>query len=71
LNDYITMNLGDSQDHTENLSSLSSLPARHFASAVAGRYPALRLGPPWWFFDSISGMTRYRDLVHETARLSR
>lgn len=28
--------------HTENLSSLSSLPARHFASAQAGRYPALR-----------------------------
>ncbi len=36
---------------------------------LAGHYPALRLGPPWWFFDSIGGMTRYRDLVHETAGL--
>ncbi len=36
---------------------------------LAGHYPALRLGPPWWFFDSINGMTRYRDLVHETAGL--
>ncbi len=36
---------------------------------LAGHYPAMRLGPPWWFFDSINGMTRYRDLVHETAGL--
>jgi glucuronate isomerase len=36
---------------------------------LAGHYPALLLGPPWWFFDSINGMVRYRDLVHETAAL--
>ncbi len=36
---------------------------------LAGHYPAMRLGPPWWFFDSIYGMIRYRDLVHETAGL--
>ena len=36
---------------------------------LAGHYPALLLGPPWWFFDSINGMIRYRDLVHETAGL--
>ena len=36
---------------------------------LAGHYPALLLGPPWWFFDSINGMKRYRDLVHETAGL--
>ena len=36
---------------------------------LAGHYPALRLGPPWWFHDSINGMTRYRDQVHETAGL--
>ncbi len=34
---------------------------------LAGHYPALRLGPAWWFFDSIEGMTRYRQLVTETA----
>ncbi len=36
---------------------------------LAGHYPALRLGPPWWFHDSINGMTRFRDQVHETAGL--
>lgn len=36
---------------------------------LAGHYPALRLGPPWWFFDSIKGMERYLDAVMETAGL--
>ncbi|MBT9292417.1 glucuronate isomerase [Prosthecodimorpha staleyi] len=34
---------------------------------LAGHYPALRIGPAWWFFDSPEGMKRYRDLVTETA----
>lgn len=34
---------------------------------LAGVYPALRLGPPWWFFDSPEGMTRFRELTTETA----
>jgi glucuronate isomerase len=33
---------------------------------LAGHYPALRLGPPWWFFDSVAGMRRFRDLTTET-----
>jgi glucuronate isomerase len=36
---------------------------------LAGHYPALRLGPPWWFFDSLNGMRRYFDQVVETAGL--
>ena len=36
---------------------------------LAGHYPALRLGPPWWFFDSLLGMRRYLDAVVETAGL--
>lgn len=36
---------------------------------LAGHYPALRLGPPWWFFDSLNGMARFFDLVMETAGL--
>ena len=36
---------------------------------LAGHYPALRLGPPWWFFDSLNGMARYFDQVMETAGL--
>jgi glucuronate isomerase len=36
---------------------------------LAGHYPALKLGPPWWFFDSLNGMARYFDQVMETAGL--
>lgn len=34
---------------------------------LAGFYPSLRLGPPWWFFDSVLGIERYLDSVIETA----
>jgi glucuronate isomerase len=34
---------------------------------LAGHYPCLRLGPPWWFHDSPEGMMRYRQQVTETA----
>ena len=34
---------------------------------LAGHYSILRLGPPWWFFDSWLGMTRFLDAVVETA----
>lgn len=34
---------------------------------LAGHYPALKLGPPWWFYDSPEGMRMYRERVTETA----
>jgi len=34
---------------------------------MAGAYPALRLGPPWWFHDSYEGIKRFREQVTETA----
>jgi glucuronate isomerase len=34
---------------------------------LAGVYPALKLGPPWWFFDSYEGMKRFREVATETA----
>jgi len=36
---------------------------------LAGHYPALKLGPPWWFHDSLNGMARYFEQVMETAGL--
>ena len=36
---------------------------------LAGHYPALLLGAPWWFFDSPLGMRRYLDAVMESAGL--
>ena len=34
---------------------------------LAGHYPAMLLGAPWWFNDSIEGMTRFRRQTTETA----
>ncbi len=34
---------------------------------LAGHYPAIKLGPPWWFHDSLNGMRRYFDRIVETA----
>ena len=34
---------------------------------LAGHYPILRLGPPWWFYDSWLGIMRFLDAVVETA----
>lgn len=34
---------------------------------LAGVYPSVRLGAPWWFLDSPDGMRRFRELVTETA----
>jgi glucuronate isomerase len=34
---------------------------------LAGAYPAVRLGAPWWFLDSPDGMRRFRELTTETA----
>jgi glucuronate isomerase len=34
---------------------------------LAGHYPILKLGPPWWFFDSPDGMRFFRERATETA----
>jgi glucuronate isomerase len=34
---------------------------------LAGHYPCMRLGPPWWFQDSPEGMMRFREQTTETA----
>lgn len=34
---------------------------------LAGVYPALKLGPAWWFHDSAEGMRRFREMTTETA----
>jgi glucuronate isomerase len=34
---------------------------------LAGHYPALKLGAPWWFFDSPEGIRYYRERITETA----
>ncbi|HEX9934512.1 MAG TPA: glucuronate isomerase, partial [bacterium] len=34
---------------------------------LAGHYPAMRIGPAWWFNDSLEGMLRFRRMTTETA----
>ena len=34
---------------------------------MAGHWPCLRIGPPWWFHDSLNGIRRYFHRVVETA----
>lgn len=34
---------------------------------LAGVYPAMRLGAPWWFLDTPDGMRRFREAVTDTA----
>lgn len=43
-----------------------SVYARELAP-LAGHYPALKLGPAWWFHDSPEGMRRFRENMTETA----
>ena len=37
---------------------------------LAGHYPALLLGAPWWFNDSLEGMTRFRQRTTEIAGIN-
>lgn len=43
-----------------------SVYSRELAT-LAGHYPCLQLGPPWWFHDSPEGMRRFREQTTETA----
>jgi glucuronate isomerase len=36
---------------------------------LAGHYPAMKVGPAWWFYDSLNGMRDYRRKICETAGL--
>ncbi len=58
---------GNHQDLKLILFNLDETTYSRELAPLAGHYPILRLGPPWWFFDSWLGMTRFLDDVVETA----
>jgi glucuronate isomerase len=58
---------GNERDLTVILFTLDETSYSRELAPLAGHYPALRLGPAWWFFDSPEGMRRYRETVTETA----
>jgi glucuronate isomerase len=58
---------GNEPDLTIILFTLDETTYSRELAPLAGHYPCLRLGPPWWFFDSPEGMRRFRETVIETA----
>jgi len=61
---------GDDTRLTLILFTLDETTYSRELAPLAGHYPAIRLGPPWWFYDSINGMARYREQITETAGLA-
>jgi glucuronate isomerase len=58
---------GNEQNLTIILFTLDESTYSRELAPLAGHYPCLRLGPPWWFHDSPEGMMRFRELATETA----
>jgi len=54
---------GNEQSLTIILFTLDETAFSRELAPLAGHYPALRLGPPWWFLDSPEGMRRFRETV--------
>ncbi|WP_447725186.1 glucuronate isomerase [Sphingomonas koreensis] len=57
---------GNERDLTIILFTLDESNYAREIAPLAGHYPALRIGPAWWFHDSPEGMRRFREQVTET-----
>ena len=58
--------VGMEPDLTVILFTLDETVYSRELAPLAGAYPALKLGPPWWFFDSFEGIKRFREATTET-----
>ena len=58
---------GNERDLTIIVFTLDETAYARELAPLAGHYPALRLGPAWWFHDSPEGMRRFREMTTETA----
>ncbi len=58
---------GNDKNLTIILFTLDETTYSRELAPLAGHYPCLRLGPPWWFHDSPEGMMRFREQATETA----
>jgi glucuronate isomerase len=58
---------GNSKSLTIILFTLDETVYSRELAPLAGHYPALKLGPAWWFHDSPEGMLRFREYTTETA----
>lgn len=59
--------VGQAPDLTIIVFTLDETSIARELAPLAGVYPALKLGPPWWFHDSAEGMLRFRETATETA----
>jgi glucuronate isomerase len=59
--------VGTERDLTVIVFTLDESSYARELAPLAGVYPALKLGPPWWFHDSPEGMRRFREMATETA----
>ena len=59
--------VGERSDLTIILFTLDETSYARELAPLAGVYPALKLGPRWWFHDSFVGMMRFREMATETA----
>ncbi len=58
---------GNEKDLAIILFTLDETTYSRELAPLAGHYPALKLGPAWWFHDSPEGMRRFREQTTETA----
>jgi glucuronate isomerase len=58
---------GNHPDFTFIVFTLDETSYSRELAPLAGHYPALKLGPAWWFNDSPEGMRRFREMTTETA----
>ncbi len=59
--------VGNEPDLTIIVFTLDETSYARELAPLAGHYPALKLGPAWWFNDSPEGMRRFRQQCTETA----
>lgn len=59
--------VGNEKDFTFIIFTLDETTYSRELAPLAGHYPALKLGPAWWFHDSPEGMKRFREMTTETA----
>src|SRR5438046_9873177 len=62
---------GNDGDFTLILFTLDESTYSRELAPLAGHYPAVRLGAPWWFHDSIEGMLRFRERTAESAGIDK
>ncbi len=58
---------GNEPNFTLILFTLDETTFSRELAPIAGHFPSVKLGPPWWFHDSPEGMMRFRETATETA----